>query len=50
MKRAFSGKLHKRLDNVSEFISNQVDKLSKMEIKSISGFKYIYSYDYWTKT
>lgn len=50
MKRAFSGKLHKTLDNVSEFISNQVDILTKKEIKSIAGFEYIFSCDYWTNT
>ena len=50
MKRAFTGKLHKTLDNVSEFISNEVDKLTKDEVKSICGFEYIFSCDYWTIT
>lgn len=48
MKRAFTGKHHKSLDNVSECISNQVDVLTKGEIKSICGFEYLFSYDYWT--
>lgn len=50
MKRAFSGKLHKTLDNVSEFITMEVDGLTKNEIKSICGFDYLFSCDYWTKT
>ncbi len=49
MKRAFSGKLHKTLDNVSEFIAMEVDGLTKNEIKSICGFEYLFSCDYWTK-
>lgn len=50
MKRAFTGKLHKTLDNVSEFISNEVQILSKKEIKSICGFEYLFTCDYWTNT
>lgn len=49
MKRAFSGKLHKSLDEVSGFITVQVKKLSKEIIKSICGFDYIFSCNYWTK-
>ena len=43
MKRAFTGKLHKVLENVSGFITNQVNALSKDTIKSICGFEYILS-------
>jgi transposase len=50
MKRAFTGKLHKALDNVSDFITEQVKVLSKDIIKSICGFEYILSCQVWTKT
>lgn len=50
MKRSFSGKLHKTLDNVSAFIKNQVDELQKKEVKSICNFEYIFSCPFWTKT
>jgi len=50
MKRAFSGKLHKSLDKVSEFISNEVEILTKKEVKSICGFEYLFSCNYWSKT
>jgi len=36
--------------NVSEFITNEVNILTKSEIKSICGFEYLFSCDYWTKT
>lgn len=50
MKRAFSGKLHKTLDNVSEFITNEVNILTGDQVKSISRFDYIFSYPFWTNT
>lgn len=50
MKRAFTGKLHKTLDEVSDFITNQVTILSKDVIKSICGFEYIFSCPFWTKS
>jgi transposase len=49
MKRAFSGKLHKTLDHVSEFINVQVALLTKKEVKSICGYDYIFSCPFWTK-
>jgi transposase len=49
IKRAFSGKLHQTLDNVSQFISNQIVKLTKKEVMSICGFEYLFSCDYWAK-
>jgi transposase len=49
-KRQFSGKLHKTLDNVSEFISTQVNSLTQKEVKSICGFEYILNSLFWTKT
>lgn len=50
MKRAFTGKLHKTLDEVSGFITNQVNALTKDIVKSICGFEYIFSCNYWAKT
>jgi transposase len=50
MKRAFSGKLHKTLDNVSEFIRNQVNILTEEHVKSICKYEYIFSYANWTNT
>lgn len=50
MKRAFSGKMHKSLDNVSAFITNQVKQLSYPMVKSICAFDYILSCPVWTKT
>ena len=50
MKRAFSGKLHKSLNKVSAFISNQVKELSIQDVKSICAFNYIFSCPFWTNT
>jgi len=49
MKRAFTGKLNKALDEVSGFITNQVKELTKDNVKSICGFEYIFTCKYWTK-
>lgn len=50
MKRAFSGKLHKTLDDVSEFINAEVAKLTKQNVKSICGYEYILECPFWTNT
>lgn len=50
MKRAFSGKLHKTLDNVSEFIENQVAALTNEDVKSNCAFEYLFSCSFWTNT
>lgn len=50
MKRAFSGKFNKTLDAVSEFIKNEVDKLTSPQVKKTCGIDYIFSYPFWTKT
>ena len=49
MKRAFSDKLHKTLDQVSAFIKNQVIDLTKEQVINICGFEFIFSCSYWTK-
>ena len=50
MKRAFTGKLHKTLDEVSDFITNQVVILTNDVVKSICGFEYILSCPFWTNS
>ena len=50
MKRAFSGKLHESLENVSEFMKNQVNLLKEEQVKSICSYEYIFSYPKWTNT
>ena len=50
MKRAFTGKLHKVPQSVSDFITDQVNVISKDSIKSICGFEYILSCPVWAKT
>ncbi len=48
MKRAFTGKLHKTLENVSNFIKTEVDKIQSDLIKKTCSYEYIYSYENWT--
>lgn len=48
MKRAFSGKLHKSLDEVSDFITNEVNLLTKVIVKSTCNFEYIFFAQFWT--
>lgn len=50
MKRDFSGKLHETLENISQFIKNQVTKLTEDQVKSICGYEYIFSCPFWTNT
>ena len=50
MKRAFTGKLYKSLDSVSEFIKSQVAILTDEQVKNICQYEYIFSYPYWTNT
>lgn len=49
IKRAFTSKLFTCLDSLSEFIEQQVKKLSQDRVKSICSFDYFFSCDYWTK-
>lgn len=49
MKRAFSGKLHRTLDEVSAFIDSQVGRLTEETVKSICGYGYILACPFWTK-
>lgn len=48
-KRAFTNKLHKTLEEVSEFISNFIKTLTAESIKQTCGFDYIFLGDIWTK-
>lgn len=48
MKRAFSGKLHKTLDNVSTFIKNQVATLTNNKVKLTCLYEYVFLSPFWT--
>jgi transposase len=48
MKRAFTGILHKTLDEVSAFIDNQVRELSNETVKKTCRFEYIFVAEFWT--
>ena len=48
-KRAFTNKLYKTLNDVSLFISEQVQILKKEITKSICAFDYIFLNQFWTK-
>lgn len=50
MKRAFSGKLHKTLKNVSQFIKNEVKIITDEQVKNICRYEYIFSFPFWTNT
>jgi transposase len=50
MKRAFSGKLHKTLDNIGEFIQSQVKILTNEIVINICSYEYISSCPIWTKS
>ena len=47
-KRAFTNKLHKSLDEVSEFIKNAVTKTTKKSIISTCAYNYIFNNTFWT--
>lgn len=49
MKRAFTGKIHKSLDDVSLFIERQVKLLTNEIVKSICSFDYFFLSNFWTK-
>ena len=49
MKRAFTNKLHKSLDEVSDFISNQVLKITNSDVINICSYDYIILAPFWTK-
>lgn len=48
MKRAFSGKLHKTLDEVSDFIVNEVNQLTNQIVKTTCNFEYVFFAQFWT--
>jgi len=50
MKRTFSGKIHKTLDNVSDFIRNEVNIITEEQIKNTCRYEYIFSFPNWTNT
>lgn len=48
LKRAFSGKLHKSLDQVSDFIIKEVNQLTNQIVKNTCNFEYIFLAQFWT--
>ena len=48
LKRKFTNRLYKTLDEVSEFITTATNSLSQDKIKSTCGFPYIFSGLNWT--
>jgi transposase len=48
LKRDFTNKLHKSLDELSDFIVKETTKLSNQVVKSITSFGYIFSTVDWT--
>jgi transposase len=48
MKRKFTNKLHKTLDDVSLFITGSVKKISAKKIKKTCSFPYIFDSINWT--
>lgn len=48
MKRAFSGKLHKSLDEVSDFIIKEVNQLTNQIVKNTCNFEYFFLAQFWT--
>jgi transposase len=47
-KRNFTGKLHKSLDEVSQFISNEIKTLTEESIRTTCAFSYIFAELNWT--
>jgi transposase len=48
-KRSFTNKLHKNLDELSEFIETVTKQTTKESIISTCAFGYIFEGDFWTK-
>ena len=48
MKRAFTGKLHKSLEDVSAFIDKQVKELTNTIVQSTCKFEFIVASKFWT--
>ncbi|WP_394364668.1 hypothetical protein [Flavobacterium gawalongense] len=49
IKRAFTGKVYKSLNGVSDFIEKEVRKLTNEIVKKTCEFEYIVSAPFWTK-
>lgn len=50
MKRAFSGKLHKTLDMVSDFIKIQAALLTRPQVINTCAYEFIFAHPFWTNT
>ena len=47
-KRNFTNRLFKTLDALNDYICALATDLSNEEVKSITAFKYIFNYNYWS--
>jgi transposase len=47
-KRAFTNNIYYNLNQISDFINAEVEKLNKSIVKSICGFEYVFVDSYWT--
>lgn len=47
-KRNFTNRLFKTLDTLNDYICAMAKDLSNDEVKSITAFKYIFNYNYWS--
>ncbi len=48
IKRDFTNKLHRTLDELSDFISESVNSLSNEIVKSTCGYEYVFQSHFWT--
>ena len=48
LKRKFTNKLHRTLDEVSDFITLELGKLTEQSIKKTCGFDYVFLNKIWT--
>lgn len=48
LKRKFTNKLYNTLDQVSDFIENNITELTKEKIKKTCGFEYVFFNLNWT--
>lgn len=48
LKRKFTNKLHKTLEEVSSFITEAIESLTIDKVKSVCGFEYVFAGIHWT--
>lgn len=48
LKRKFTNKLHKTLDEISEFITKELHEITEQSVKKTCGFGYVFADINWT--